>query len=99
MFFCIQKIIGFCSKWGSSDRNCTSIRAILSYYNFFLQRDLDALVVVRTPPYFSVLNSCERFMCVANIALVGVALARTDLEDDEKYIKNLNRGNSQLLEG
>ena len=90
MFFCTIKSLVFVASGGGSDRNSTSIRAILSYYNFFLQRDSDALVVVRTPPYFSVLNSCERFMCVANIALVGVALATTDLEDDAKYIKNLN---------
>lgn len=74
---------------GGPDHNVTSIQVILSYLAIFLELDLDFLVAVRTPPNFSVINPAERFMSVANIGLIGVALARNHLGENEKRVKSL----------
>lgn len=74
---------------GGPDHNVTSIQVILSYIAIFLQIDLDFLCAVRTPPNFSVINPAERFMSTANIALMGVSLARNHLGKDEAKVRSL----------
>ncbi|XP_038122977.1 uncharacterized protein LOC119771239 [Culex quinquefasciatus] len=70
------------------DHNVTSILVMLSYIYIFIELDLDFLGAARTPPNFSVVNPAERFMSVANIALVGVSLSRNNLGADEKKVKS-----------
>lgn len=74
---------------GGPDHNVTSIQVILSYIAVFLKLDLDFLCAVRTPPNFSVINPAERFMSTANIALMGVSLARNHLGKDEAKVRSL----------
>lgn len=84
-----QKPIVFIGTDGGPDHNVTSIQVMLSYVAVFLELDLDYLCAVRTPPNFSVINPAERFMSTANIALMGVALARNDLGKQEKKVRSL----------
>lgn len=74
---------------GGPDHNVTSIQVILSYLALFFELDLDFLCAVRTPPNFSVINPAERFMSVANIALMGVSLARNHLGQNEPKVRSL----------
>lgn len=85
----LSKPMMFVGTDGGPDHNVTSILVILSYISLFIELDLDFLCAVRTPPSLSVLNPVERFMSTANLALVGISLARNDLGKDEKRVKSL----------
>lgn len=85
----LQKSIVFVGTDGGPDHNVTSIQVMLSYIAVFAELDLDYLCAVRTPPNFSVINPAERFMSTANIALIGVALARNVLGKNEKKVRSL----------
>lgn len=62
---------------------------MLSLIALFLSLDLDYLCFIRTPPNYSVLNPVERVMCILNLALNGVALSQTLVEEYQHIIKNL----------
>lgn len=81
---------------GGTDHNVSKIQVILSYVALFLESEVDALVAVRTPPNFSVINPGERLMSTLNVGLIGVSLARDILAPEEErkvccsfYIKNM----------
>lgn len=74
---------------GGPDHNTMHVSTQLALIALFLALDLDFLCFARTPPNFSVINPVERFMCVANIALNGVALAREPVGEHERLVKNL----------
>lgn len=59
---------------GGPDHNMNNVNVILSYVAFFVESDADFISIVRTPPYWSVINPSERFMATCNIALNGVSL-------------------------
>lgn len=69
---------------GGSDHNVSKIQVILSYVALFLESKVDALVAVRTPPNFSVINPAERLMSTLNLGLIGMSLARDILEPEEE---------------
>ena len=73
---------------GGPDHNTIFIQTQLSVIALFLKHDLDYICCVRTPPNFSTLNPVEKFMCTANLALVGLALAREE-GPHEDVVKNL----------
>lgn len=85
----LERPMLFIGSDGGPDHNLTSIMVMLSYIAIFLRLDLDFLCAVRTPPNFSFINPAERFMATANIALIGVSLARNHLGENEKLVKNL----------
>ncbi|XP_058814678.1 uncharacterized protein LOC131678503 isoform X1 [Topomyia yanbarensis] len=81
--------IVFIGTDGGPNHNVTSIQVILSYIALFIEHDLDYLCAVRTPPNFSIINPAERLMCTANIALIGVSLARNHLGSYEQKVRSL----------
>ena len=54
---------------GGLDHRLTYISVKLSLIALFLERDLDYLCAVRTPPHHSWKNPVERIMSILNIAL------------------------------
>lgn len=75
---------------GGPDHNMNNISVILSYVAFFIESDADFISIVRTPPYWSVINPAERFMATCNVALNGVSLAMDHPTNENlaKKIKN-----------
>ena len=62
----------------------------LSLIDLFLERDLDYLCAVCTPPYHSWKNPVERIMSILNIALQSVGLMRGATHSFEEKFKNSN---------
>ena len=59
--------------------------------SIFLEKDLDMLIAVQTPPYHSWKYPVERVMSVVNIALQGISLMRSLMsEKQEKEISGCN---------
>lgn len=85
----LSRPLMFIGTDGGPDHNVTSILVMLRYVALFLEQDLDFLCAVRTPPNLSVLNPAERFLSTANMALIGVSLARNDLGRNEKRVRSL----------
>ncbi|CAB4039823.1 Hypothetical predicted protein, partial [Paramuricea clavata] len=56
---------------GGSDHNLRFLRTQLSQVAYFLERDLDMLILVQTPPQHSWKNPTERVMSNLNLALQG----------------------------
>ena len=54
---------------GGLDHRLTYISVKLSRIDLFLERDLDYLCAVRTPPHHSWKNPVERIMSILNITL------------------------------
>lgn len=80
----------YCITDGGPDHKTTNIETHKSYISLWLSLDLDGILVVRTPPYLSVLNPCERVMSTINLALYGLSLSQTPLSPHENdLIKNL----------
>ena len=76
---------------GGPDHNNTFLATKLALMSIFLEKDLDMLVAVRTPPYHSWKNPVERVMSIVNIALQGVGLMRSPMsEKQEKEISGCN---------
>ena len=70
---------------GGPDHNLTFAANQLALIALFRQLDLDVLQAVRTAPYHSWKNPCERVNCILNLGLQSVGLMREkmtpDLED------------------
>ena len=67
---------------GGPDHNTTFLATKIALINLFLEKDLDMLVAVRTPPYHSWKNPVERVMSIVNIALQAVGLMRCSMTED-----------------
>ena len=61
---------------GGPDHNVTFFSVQLGLIALFLHHDLDLLEAVRTAPYHSWKNPCERVNCVLNIGLQAIGLMR-----------------------
>lgn len=75
---------------GGPDHNVTFLSVQLSLIALFLQHDLDMLEAVRTAPYHSWKNPCERVNCILNIGLQAVGLMRGGMNDACEKISNCN---------
>ena len=63
---------------GGPDHNIRHMRNKLSNIAYFLNRDLDLLCSIQTPPQNSWKNPVERIMSIVNIGLYGVGSMRTE---------------------
>lgn len=67
---------------GGPDHNLTFFSVQLALIALFLHFDLDLLEALRTAPYHSWKNPCERVNCILNIGLQAVGLMRSKMSDD-----------------
>ena len=67
---------------GGPDHNTTFLATKIALINLFLEKNLDMLIAVRTPPYHSWKNPVERIMSIVNIALQAVGLMRSSMTED-----------------
>lgn len=65
---------------GGPDHNNTFLSVQLSFIALFLHHDLDMLEAVRTAPYQSWKNPCERVNCILNLGLQATGLMRVSME-------------------
>ena len=70
---------------GGPDHNNTFLATKLALMSIFLEKDLDMLVAVRTPPYHSWKNPVERVMSIVNIALQGIGLMRSPMSEKRNF--------------
>ena len=75
---------------GGSDHNLRFLRTQLSQAAYFLQQDLDMLMLVQTPPQRSWENPAERVMSNLNLALQGIGVMRTETAIQEGPLKQAN---------
>lgn len=76
---------------GGPDHNNTFLSVQLSFIALFLHHDLDMLEAVRTAPYQSWKNPCERVNCILNLGLQAAGLMRVCMEQKfESAISNCN---------
>ena len=76
---------------GGPDHNVTFLSVQLGLIALFLQHDLDMLEAMRTAPYQSWKNPCERVNCILNLGLQAVGLMRTSMESKfENAISSCN---------
>ena len=68
---------------GGPDHNTTFLSVQLGLIALFLRHDMDMIEAVRTAPYHSWKNPCERVNCILNLGLQAVGLMRGRME--EKY--------------
>ncbi|XP_014674219.1 PREDICTED: uncharacterized protein LOC106814419 [Priapulus caudatus] len=73
---------------GGPDHNVRHMRNKLANIAYFLDRNLDALSSVQTPPKHSWKNPAERCMSILNIGLQGVGLMRQKTASCEDKLKN-----------
>ena len=71
---------------GGPDHNITFFSVQLALIALFLHLDLDMLEAMRTAPYHSWKNPCERVNCILNIGLQAVGLMRAKMSDDMEDI-------------
>ena len=72
------------------DHNIRFARTQLVKIAYFLQRDLNMLVSVQTPPHHSWKNLAERVMSNLNLGLQGVGVMRDEMATLEPTIKSAN---------
>ena len=65
---------------GGPDHNLTFLSVQLALIALFIHFDLDMLQAVRTAPYRSWKNPCERVNCILNLGLQAVGLMRMNME-------------------
>ena len=76
---------------GGPDHNTTFLSVQLGLIALFLHHDLDMVEAVRTAPYHSWKNPCERVNCILNLGLQAIGLMRSKMEDRfEKVISSCN---------
>ena len=75
---------------GGSDHNLRFLRTQLSQVAYFLQQDLDMLMLVQTPPQHLWKNPTERVMSNLNLALQGIGVMRTETATQEGPLKQAN---------
>ncbi|CAB4000679.1 Hypothetical predicted protein [Paramuricea clavata] len=68
---------------GGPDHRTTYLSVQIPLIAYFLDKDLDFLCAVRTPPYHSWKNPAERIMSILNCALQSVGLMRTSTDKEE----------------
>ena len=69
---------------GGPDHNNTFLSVKLGLIALFLHHDLDMIEAVRTAPYQSWKNPCERVNCILNLGLQAVGLMRARMEEKFK---------------
>ena len=80
---------------GGPDHNVTFLKTQLSLISLYLSHDLDMLIAVRTAPYYSWKNPCERVNCILNIGLQSIGLMRSPMSEVyENLIKSSNSMNA-----
>ena len=67
---------------GGPDHNVTFFKVQLGLIALFLHLNLDLLEALRTAPYNSWKNPCERVNCILNIGLQAVGLMRKQMPDN-----------------
>ena len=72
---------------GGPDHRTTFLSVQLAWVALFRKRNLDMLVAVRSAPGQSFINPVERIMSLLNVALYGMALERTRMEDSYEGAK------------
>ena len=77
---------------GGPDHNSTFLSVKLGLIALFLHHDLDMIEAVRTAPYQSWKNPCERVNCVLNLGLQAVGLMRGRME--QKFEDAISSSNS-----
>ena len=76
---------------GGPDHNLAFLTVQLSLIALFIHFDLDMIVAVKTAPYHSWKNPCERVNCILNLGLQAVGLMRATMEEKfEKVISGCN---------
>ena len=73
---------------GGPDHNNTFLAVQLGLISLFLHHDLDMIEAVRTAPYHSWKNPCERVNCILNLGLQAVGLMRQSMQ--EKFEKAIS---------
>ena len=73
---------------GGPDHNLTFGSNQLALICLFQQLDLDVLQVVKTAPYHSWKNPCERINCILNLGLQSVGLMREKMTPDLETVMN-----------
>ena len=73
---------------GGPDHNLTFAANQLALICLFRQLDLDVLQAVRTAPYHSWKNPCERINCILNLGLQSVGLMHEKMTPDLEAIIN-----------
>ena len=71
---------------GGPDHRPTFLSVQLSWIALFRKLKLDMLIAVRTAPGQSFINPVERVMSLLNVALYGVSLERTRMDDQYETI-------------
>ena len=71
---------------GGPDHNNTFLSVQLSLIALFVKHDLDMIVAVRTAPYQSWKNPCERVKCILNVGLQRTKMS----ESFDKAISSSN---------
>ena len=73
-------------------RFCHPVARMTSLFWLFLEKDLDMLVAIRTPPYHSWKNPVESIMSIINLALQAVGLMHSCMpEEFEKKISGCKK--------
>lgn len=76
---------------GGPDHNVTFLKTKLALISLYLSCNFDMLVAVRTAPYHSWKNPCERVNCILNIGLQAIGLMRSPMsEEHEKRLATCN---------
>lgn len=75
---------------GGPDHNLRFLRTQLAQIAYFLERDLDMLTCVQTPPHHSWKNPAERVMSNLNLGLQGVGVMRAETATMEPQLKGAN---------
>ena len=70
---------------GGPDHNLTFLSVQLAIIALYIHFDLDMIQAVRTAPYHSWKNPCERVNCILNLGLQAVGLMRGNMK--EKFEK------------
>ena len=65
---------------GDPDHNLTFLSVQLALLALYIHFDLDMIQAVRTAPYHSWKNPCERVNCILNLGLQAVGLMRDGME-------------------
>ena len=75
---------------GGPDHNVTFVKTQLALIGLYLSLNLDMLLAVRTAPYHSWKNPCERVNCILNIGLQSIGLMRSPMsEEKEKSLSSV----------
>ena len=75
---------------GGPDHNLRFPRTQLAQIAYFMQRNLDLLILVQTPPNHTWKNPVERVMSNLNLALQGIGVMRIRTKSMEQHLQAAN---------